>query len=195
MHRTGFLLLVVTATMLSTAAFAQDTPARVGFAAGASAGFADLGGDAFENLSSAFGLEASARYTWAGNFQALIGFHYGSHEVGGAADSDVSLVSIFADGRYVLAMMNSQRFSPYVGGRIAYVGLSPSAAGIDGSSGFSIGGLVGFLFEVAPRLAIEAYGYFGGLVMGDAVVLPSDTDDSNGNLTIVQFGLVYTLGG
>jgi len=196
MGRTGVRLLVATATatMLSTAAFAQDTPARVGFATGASAGFADFGGDAFANLNSAFGLEVTARYTWAGNFQALLGLHYGSHAVAGAGDSDLSLISIFADGRYVLAMMNSQRFSPYIGGRIAYVGLNPNAAGVDGTGGFSVGGLVGFLFEVVPRLAVEAYGYFGGLVMGDAVALPSDTDDANGNLTIVQFGLVYNLG-
>jgi len=197
MGRTGVRLFVAiaTATVLSTAAFAQDTPARVGFAVGASAGFVDFGGDAFANVSSAFGLEATARYTWTGNFQALLGLHYGSHKAAGARDSDLDLISIFADGRYVLAMMNSQRFSPYIGGRIAYVALSPNAAGVDGSGGFSIGGLVGFLFEAVPHLAVEAYGYFGGLVIGDAAALSSEEGDVNGNLTVIQFGLVYTIGG
>ncbi|MEE8192310.1 MAG: outer membrane beta-barrel protein [Gemmatimonadales bacterium] len=176
------------ATLLSTAAFAQDTPARTGFGAGVSGGFVDFGGDAFARIGSAFGLEATGRYTWPGNFQLVLGVHYSSHNVEGAA-TDLRVFSVFVDPRYVLAMMDSERFSPYVGGRVAYVRLgSDDAWGTDGSAnGFSIGGLAGFLFEVVPGVAIEGYGYFGGLLLDDSM--------GNGNMTILQVGVVYTFGG
>ncbi len=183
------------ATLLSTAAFAQDTPARTGFGAAASGGYVGFGGDAFARIGSAFGLEATGRHTWPGNFQLVLGVHYSSHNVEGAA-TDLRVFSVFVDPRYVLAMMNSERFSPYVGGRVAYVRLGSNDGGADGSAnGFSIGGLAGFLFEVVPGVAIEGYGYFGGLVLDDSIGISLESDDTNGNMTILQVGVVYTFGG
>jgi len=186
-------LLVAAATCVcATSAFSQGTPAYSGIGIGASGGWVALGGDAFKNLRSAFGAEVTARYTWPSNFQLLLGGHYSNHSLE-ELDTKLAVLSVFADARYVLAMVNSQRIAPYIGGRIAYVRLSPDSGPAAGSAnGVSFGGLVGFLFEIVPHLAFETYGYFGGLIIGGTEHLPLESDEDTGNMTIIQVGLVYT---
>lgn len=187
-------LLVAVAAMgvWATPGLSQGTPAYSGFGIGASGGWVALGGDAFQDLRSAFGAEVTARYTWPSNFQLLLGGHYSNHSLE-ELDTKLAVLSVFADARYVLAMMDSERIAPYIGGRVAYVRLSPNNGPADGSvNGASFGGLVGFLFEIVPRLAFETYGYFGGLILGGIGNLPLESDEDTGNMTIIQVGLVYT---
>jgi hypothetical protein len=178
----------------ATPGFSQGTPAYSGIGIGASGGWVALGGDLFKDLSSAFGAEVTARYTWPSNFQLLLGGHYSNHDLE-EQDSKLAVLSVFADARYVLAMVNSERVAPYIGGRVAYVRLTPDGGSAGGSAnGPSFGGLVGFLFEIVPQLAFEAYGYFGGLILTGTGDLPLESDDDTGNMTIIQVGLVYTFG-
>ncbi len=190
--RVAVAMAAAAAFACATPAFSQLTPAYSGIGIGASGGWVALGGDLFGDLGSAFGAEVTARYTWPSNFQLLLGGHYSNHSLE-ETDTKIALLSVFADARYVLAMIDSERIAPYMGGRVAYVRLSPDDSSSGGSaSGASFGGLVGFLFEMVPRLSFEAYGYFGGLILGNASNLPLDSDDDTGNLTIIQVGLVYT---
>ncbi|KPK59333.1 MAG: hypothetical protein AMS21_10030 [Gemmatimonas sp. SG8_38_2] len=176
-----------------TPSYSQGTPAYTGIGIGASGGWVALGGDLFQDLRSALGAEVTARYTWPSNFQLLLGGHYSNHDLE-ELDAKLAVISVFADARYVLAMVNSERIAPYIGGRVAYVRLSPNDSSAGGSAGGpSFGGLVGFLFELVPRLSFEAYGYFGGLIIANAGDLPLESDEDTGNMTILQVGLVYTL--
>lgn len=186
------LVAAVATCVCATPGFSQGTPAYSGIGVGASGGWVALGGDAFKNLHSAFGAEVTARYTWPSNFQLLLGGHYSNHSLE-ELDTKLAVLSVFADARYVLAMVNSERIAPYIGGRIGYVRLSPDNGPAAGSAnGASFGGLVGFLFEIVPNLAFEAYGYFGGLIIGSTGNLPLESDEDTGNMTIIQVGLVYT---
>jgi hypothetical protein len=185
-------MLLVATCVCGTSAYSQGTPAYSGVGIGASGGWVALGGDAFQDLRSAFGAELTARYTWPSNFQLLLGGHYSNHSLE-ESDTKLTVLSFFADARYVLAMVNSERIAPYIGGRVAYVSLSPSGDAANGSAnGASFGGLVGFLFEIVPSLAFDAYGYFGGLILSSTENLPLDSEENTGNLTIIQLGLVYT---
>jgi hypothetical protein len=190
LSRTGLSIVVVLTS--STAAAAQDTPAHVGFGLGAAAGYVAFGGEAFDRVHSAFGFGAAGRYTWDSNFQVVVGVNYSSHSVD-EVDSDLSALLVFADPRYVFPMVDTERFAPYFGGRVGYVRVSGGEEA--SANGLTLGGVAGFYFEIVPQFAFEFCGYFGGLLLdaGRAEGLPFESDDANGNLTMLEAGFSYSL--
>jgi hypothetical protein len=191
LRRMGLSSVVVLTS--STAAAAQDSPAHVGFALGAAAGYVAFGGEAFQRVRSAFGFGAAGRYTWDSNLQVVVGVNYSNHGVE-ETESDLSTLVVFVDPRYVFPMIDTERFSPYFGGRVGYVRLSTSS-GEASANGLTLGGVAGFYFEIVPKFAFEFFGYFGGLLLdaGRAEGLPFESDDANGNLTMLEAGFVYSL--
>jgi hypothetical protein len=176
--------------LISTAVWAQETPARPGIGFGAVAGYVDFSGDTFERIGSTFGFEAAGRYTWESNIQIVAGVHYSNHAVDDT-DAKLGTLVFFADPRYVFPMIESQRFAPYFGARVAYVRLGFNDAS---ANGVTFGGVAGFYFEFVPSLAFEFFGYFGGLLLdaGRDEGMPLVSDDTNGSMAMVMAGLVYT---
>lgn len=189
--------VVAAVTLFATGAMGQETPARLGLGLAAQAGYVDFGGEAFSRIEGALGVEVSARFTWPSNFQLAGGVHYSSHGVADAS-SKLDVWAAFLDARYIFAMVTSQRVAPYFGGRAGYVRQSFIEGSVNEAvNGATFGGEVGVLFEIVPHLAVDAFAYFGGLILGAPANpnFPFDSEDTNGNMSIAQVGLVYTFGG
>ena len=195
MRRTLSCLATVVVGLASPAAAqAQEYPAPAGLGFGLNVGYVELSGQDFDLVGSGVGVEATGRYTWESGFQVLLGVQYSSHTV--IDQGDLTVIAISADPRYVLRLFNSDRLAPFLGGRVSYVYQSLSDGGDDGSAnGIVIGGEVGFIFELMPPVAIEASGYFGGLLLDGRVVEGpgSNSGNSSGTMGSARIGVLISL--
>jgi hypothetical protein len=193
MRRTLSCLATVVVGLASPAAAqAQEYPAPAGLGFGLNVGYVELSGQDFDLVGSGVGVEATGRYTWESGFQVLLGVQYSSHTV--IDQGDLTVIAVSADPRYVLRLFNSDRLAPFLGGRVSYVYQSLSDGG-ESANGFVIGGEVGFIFEFLPPVAIEASGYFGGLLLDGRVVegVGSSSGNASGTMGSARIGVLISL--
>jgi len=191
-HESRSLVVAVSLlALLSTDSSAQLSPVPEGFGMGATVGYFTLNGSDFEGTQAGLGFEGYIREAMSSGFHVLYGVHYSVHKVDGVRNN-LSVFSLFVDPRFAFSVGSP---TPFIGARIAYVRQSISEDGTDYSTpGFAVGGLGGLLFQLSPRVAIEATVLFGAVSLSATRVngtLAPGTDTSGSTLA-VQAGAVFS---
>ena len=199
----GFLLaLSLAAAALAGDLNAQYIAAPTGFGIGVSAGGVTFS-DSIQSFNAGGGADASVRYTF--NALQLVGG--GGYAVVSVKDLDASrkVWNIFGDLRLSLKSSEQPGIAPYIGGRLGYVwsSIDITELGLPGfseakTSGWTFAGVVGALFPLSPKFAIDALLTFGVASLGDIEFntgdkLPDSGD--NGTTGSLRVGIVYSFGG
>ena len=188
------LSVVVAASLLallSTDSSAQQSTVPEGFGLGATVGYFTLNGEDFEGTQPGLGFEGYIRETTSSGFHMLYGVHYSIHNVDGVEDN-LSVFSLFVDPRFAFSVGSS---TPFVGARLAYVRTSIVKSGADHSTpGYAVGGLGGLLFQMSPRVAIEATVLFAAVSLSHTRVDGTLVGGSHtgGSTLAVQAGAVLS---
>jgi len=177
--------------LLPTDSSAQLSPVPEGFGLGATVGYFTLKGGDFQGIQAGLGFEGYLRETTSSGFHVLYGVHYSIHSVDGA-ENKLSVFSLFVDPRFAFSVGSP---TPFIGARLAYVRTSIVESGADYSTpGYVVGGLGGFLFQVSPKVAIEATVLFAAVSLSATRVdgtLARGTGTSGSTLA-VQAGAVVS---
>lgn len=136
----------------------------------------DLGGE----LVGGAGIEAQLRFTPAALWSAGIGIQSTTHKSGG---EQLSLSGFFIEPRYALDI-GSDRFAPYLAGRIAVLNQDSDLANAPNakSSGFAVGGGGGLLIRATPKMNVD---------LGVAFVNQSFSDATASNGSVVKFDAFF----
>lgn len=126
----------------------------------------DLGG----SLVGGAGIEAQLRYTPASLFSLGVGLQSTAHSSG---NDKLTLAGMFAEPRFAIDI-GSDRFAPYVAGRVALLRQTSDLRSVDAldaqSSGFGIGGGGGFLIRASRTVNFDVGVAFVNQSFSDAVV-------------------------
>lgn len=191
-HESRSLVVAVSLlALLSTDSSAQPSGVPAGVGLGATVGYFTLNGQAFEGTQAGIGFEGYIREATSSGFHVLYGVHYSLHNVDGAKNN-LSVFSLFVDPRFAFSVGSP---TPFIGARFAYVRTSIVEGGADHSTpGYAIGGLGGFLFQVSPRVAIEATVLFAAVSLSatrvDGTLVPGT--GTSGSTLAVQAGVVFS---
>ncbi len=119
------------------------------------------------------GVEAMFRYTPASSWSIGVGYQYTHHTKGSDA---LDLSGGFIEPRYAIDI-GSDRFAPYIAGRLAVLNESSDFPGLGtfSSAGLAFGVGAGLLIKASTRVNID---------IGAAIVEQSFSDAHTGNSTI-----------
>jgi hypothetical protein len=199
----GFLLaLSIAVFALAGDLEAQYVAAPNGFGIGVSVGAVTYS-DSVQSFNAGGGADASVRYTF--NALQLVGG--GGYAVVSVKDLDANrkVWNIFGDLRLSLKSSGQPGIAPYIGGRLGYVWSSVDITELDLSglseaktSGWTFAGLIGALFPLSPKFAIDGQFTFGVASLGDIEFNTGDkleNSSESGVTGSLRVGIVYSFGG
>ena len=147
--------------------------------------------------------EGYLRYALASGLQVVGGVGYSLTDIDQEGiDEKRSTLSLFIDPRFALRPAAS-RFTPYIGGRIAYAhhSLKTPFLGLGvltrSANGWMLGGALGVLARFSQQAAFEAnlttgFAPFGDYEINDEIVEGTSSSDYFGSLRV---GLIYSFSG
>jgi hypothetical protein len=163
-----------------------------------SALYATVGASVFEEVENGPGVEGQLRLT-KGSLSVGVGGQFTRHGVQSDVIGDMNLYGAFLEPRYVIALQ-SNRFAPYVSGRISYLrGTLDGAEGTVESNGaqFNAGG--GILVNLNSRVNLDLGATYGRLNFGRLTKTIDDVefeeDGGGGGNLVLRVGFAFGLGG